>query len=69
MKADLRDAVATMERRLQEREKELAELRPMRAGYDEMVENKVQEETIIDLTKKYQKAMDDLAQRDAMVLT
>ena len=38
--ADLRDAITTMERRLYDREKELTELRPMRAGYDDMT-NKI----------------------------
>ena len=36
--ADLRDAITTMERRLYDREKELTELRPMRAGYDDMTD-------------------------------
>ena len=67
-KADLRDALTTMERRLYEREKELTELRPMRAGHDEMTEKiRVQEQTIMELTKELQNAKDDVAQRDAMV--
>jgi hypothetical protein len=57
-----------MERRLYEREKELTELRPMRAGHDEMTEKiRVQEQTIMELTKELQNAKDDVAQRDAMV--
>ena len=36
--ADLRDAVSTMERRCTEREKELAELRPLRGRYDQIKE-------------------------------
>ncbi len=66
--ADLRDAVSTMERRLYEREKELTELRPMRAGHDEMTETiATQSETIVRLEKELQSAKDDLAMRDAMV--
>ena len=66
--ADLRDAVTTMERRLYEREKELTELRPMRAGYDDMsAKIDIQEETILRLEKELQQARDDIEQRDAMV--